>query len=68
MAEKRVEESSDSEDYLSADEGLGNSRGSEGRAKVEGLVHVSLSISLSNVCRDSARRTVQHTNVLLFTS
>ena len=39
MAEKRVGDSSDSDVYMSADEGLGSSRGSENRHKVDRYVH-----------------------------
>ena len=63
MAEKKAEESSDSEDYLSADEGLGNSRGSENRPKLDRFVtYRRLSLS-SNVPTEHTGRTVQHTSV-----
>ena len=63
MAEKKAEESSDSEDYLSADEGLVNSRGSENRPKLDRFVkYRRLSLS-SNVPTERTGRTVQHTSV-----
>ena len=57
MAERKVEDSSDSEDYLSADEGLGNSRGGEHRTKRDRFVHIStISYSLGP-CELSRRET-----------